>query len=96
VDEPDHAKLLIGRWEVTKADEGTVPVGTLIEFTKDGKVKLSVKKDESLEVTEGAYKIEKDTLTVTVKKDGEEQSKKVTISKISEKEMSASTRTAKS
>jgi uncharacterized protein (TIGR03066 family) len=86
-DEPDHAKLLIGKWEVTKADEGTAPVGTLIEFTRDGKVTATVKKDESQEVTEGAYKIEKDTLTVTMKKDGEEQSKKVTISKISEKEM---------
>ena len=86
-DETDHAKLLIGKWEVTKADEGTVPVGAVIEFTRDAKVKITVKKGDDLETQEGAYKVEKDTLTVTMKKDGEEQSKKVTISKISEKEM---------
>jgi uncharacterized protein (TIGR03066 family) len=86
-DETDYAKLLIGKWEVTKADEGTVPVGSLIEFTRDGKVKATIKKGEDLEMQEGAYKVEKDTLTVTMKKDGEEQSKKITISKISEKEM---------
>src|SRR5262245_57541283 len=37
-DEPDYAKLLIGKWEVAKADEGTVPEGSIIEFTRDGKV----------------------------------------------------------
>lgn len=86
-DEADVAKFLIGKWEVTKADEGTVPEGSIIEFTRDGKVKASIKKGESLEITEGTYKVEKDTVTVTMKKDGEEQSKKVTISKINEKEM---------
>ena len=87
VEDTDHAKLLIGKWEVTKAEEGTVPEGSIIEFTRDGKVKASIKKGEDLEMQEGAYKVEKDTLTVTMKKDGEEQSKKITISKISEKEM---------
>jgi uncharacterized protein (TIGR03066 family) len=86
-DESDHAKLLIGKWEVTKADEGTVAVGSIIEFTRDGKVKATIKKGQDLETHEGAYKIEKDLLTVSMKKDGEEQSKKLTISKISEKEL---------
>jgi len=79
--------LLIGKWEVTKADEGTVPVGAIIEFTRDGKVMTSVKKGDDLETHEGAYKLEKDTLTVTMKKDGEEKTKKITITKITEKEM---------
>jgi len=86
-DEADKAKLLIGKWEVTKADEGTVPVGAIIEFTRDGKVMTSVKKGDDLETHEGAYKLEKDTLTVTMKKDGEEKTKKITITKITEKEM---------
>jgi len=87
VDEADVAKFLIGKWEVTKAPEGTVPEGSIIEFTRDGKVKASAKKGESLEITEGTYKIEKDTVTVTMKKDGEEKSHKATITKINEKEM---------
>ena len=86
-EDTDYAKLLIGKWEVTKADEGTVPVGSIIEFTRDGKFKASIKKGESQEVSEGTYKVEKETVTVTMKKDGEEQSKKVTLSKINEKEM---------
>jgi len=87
VEDTDYAKLLIGKWEVTKADEGTVPEGSIIEFTRDGKVKATIKKGDDQEVQEGAYKVEKDTVSVTMKKDGEEQTKKVTISKINEKEM---------
>jgi uncharacterized protein (TIGR03066 family) len=86
-EDTDYAKLLIGKWEVTKADAGTVPVGAIIEFTRDGKVKTSVKKGDDLETHEGAYKVEKDTLTVTMKVEGEERTKKCTITKISEKEM---------
>ena len=46
-DEKDYPKLIVGSWMVSKADEGTVPQGTVIEFTKDGKVKAVVKKDDA-------------------------------------------------
>src|SRR4029077_17435782 len=49
----DHAKLIVGKWEVSKADEGTVPPGSIIEFTKDGKLKLSGKKDAADVAFEG-------------------------------------------
>ena len=38
-EESDLAKKLVGKWEITKADEGTIPPGTMVEFTKDGKFK---------------------------------------------------------
>ena len=35
----DHAKMVVGKWEVTKAEEAHLPEGTIVEFTKDGKLK---------------------------------------------------------
>src|SRR5262245_22533820 len=63
-DKPDYAKLLVGKWEVSKADEGTVPAGTVIEFTKDGKVILTGKKDGADVTMEGTYKIDGNKFTV--------------------------------
>ncbi len=87
-DKPDYAKLIVGKWEVTKADEGTVPDGAVIEFTKDGKVKATVKKDDEKVTIEGTYKVEKDTFTIVMKVGDEEKTQTITITKISEKEMS--------
>ena len=42
-DKTDYKKLIVGKWEVSKADEGTVPEGTQVEFTKDGKLKIAAK-----------------------------------------------------
>lgn len=83
----DHAKLIVGKWEVSKADEGTVPKGTLIEFTKDGKIKIAMKKEDAEVALEGTYKVEKDTFTFTVKLGDEEKTQTITITKISDKEM---------
>ncbi|HJZ55504.1 MAG TPA: TIGR03066 family protein [Gemmataceae bacterium] len=87
-DKVDYAKLLVGKWEVTKADPGTVPEGTLVEFTKDGKMKITAKKDGKDTMIEGTYKVEKNTFTMTVKIGDEEHTQTITITKISEKEMS--------
>src|SRR5262249_2833522 len=87
-DKGDYAKLLVGKWEVTKADPGTVPEGTLVEFTKDGKMKITAKKDGKDTMIEGTYKVEKNTFTMTVKIGDEEHTQTITITKISEKEMS--------
>jgi uncharacterized protein (TIGR03066 family) len=84
----DYAKMVVGKWEVSKADEGTVPVGTQIEFTKDGKMKVAGKKDDADLKLEGTYKVVKDKLTFTMKLGDAEKSQTITITKISDKEMS--------
>lgn len=84
-DKVDYAKLIVGKWEVSKADPGTVPEGTLVEFTKDGKMKV-VAMDMTIE---GTYKLEKNTFTMKLKVGDQEKSQKITITKISEKEMSS-------
>ena len=86
-DEKDYPKLIVGMWEVTKADEGTVPAGTHIEFTKDGKLKISAKKGEDDFKLEGTYKVVKDTFEFTLKLGDDEKSQKITITKLTEKEM---------
>ena len=45
-DKPDYAKMMVGKWTVAKADADTVPPGSVIEFTADGKMKVTGKKDD--------------------------------------------------
>jgi uncharacterized protein (TIGR03066 family) len=86
-DKPDYAKLLVGKWEVSKADEGTIPVGAMVEFTRDGKIKFGGKKDGEEMMFEGTYKVEGDAFVMTVKLGDQEKTQKITITKITDKEM---------
>lgn len=69
--EDDHAKKIVGTWVVTKGEE--FPAGTIVEFTKDGKMSFAAKKKDGklLEVM-GTYKIEKDKLIAKISVDGKE------------------------
>jgi uncharacterized protein (TIGR03066 family) len=84
----DNAKLLVGAWEVVKADKGTVEVGATVEFTKDGKMKVTHKKDGKEEVGEGTYKVDGDKFKFKLKVGDNEFEKTITIKKISETELS--------
>ena len=55
-EKPDNAKLLLGQWEVTRA-EREVPVGTVIEFSKDGKMKITFSEDGKKQSLDAVYKI---------------------------------------
>ena len=88
VDDVDIEKVIVGKWEVTKADEGTVPTGCTIEFTKDGKVKANIKKEGEEKMVDGTYRVEKNTLLLVMKEGGEEKKQTITVTKITEKEMS--------
>jgi uncharacterized protein (TIGR03066 family) len=94
-EKPEYAKQIVGKWEVTKADEGTVPPGATVEFTKDGKVLATHKADGKDETVEGTYKVEGDTLTVTMKRGGEEHMQTITITKMSKSEMSTKNKDGK-
>lgn len=86
-DKVDYAKLLVGKWEISKAEEGTVPVGTIVEFTKDGKVKITAKMEGKEISFDGTYKVEKNTFTFIMKMGDMEHKETITITKMSEKEM---------
>ena len=84
VDDPDK---IVGAWEVTKASEGTVPVGGTMEFTKDGKAKVTAKKDGTEITHEATYTIAGDKLTLTHKKGDEERKLALTIKKLTATEL---------
>jgi uncharacterized protein (TIGR03066 family) len=83
----DNAKLLVGTWEVVKADKGTVPVGSTVEFTKDGKMIVIHKQDGKEEKGEGTYKLDGDKFSFEMKMGDKVAKKTITIKKISETEM---------
>ena len=88
-DEKETAKLLVGKWEATKVDEGSLPKGAIVEFMKDGKMKVSGKKGDDDLALDGTYKLNGMKLTVTLKMpDGGEKEHPITIKKISDTEMS--------
>lgn len=79
----DNAKKIVGTWELTKAG-GDLPVGTVIEFTKDLKLTATIKGDGKDEKIDGTYKIDKDKLTVKVSFMGQSIEETATIKKLSD------------
>ena len=91
----DYAKMMVGKWEVSKGEEGTVAEGTLIEFTKDGKVNVVMKQDGKEEKMAGTYKVDGNKFTATLKVGEDEHTQTITITKISETEMSTENKDGK-
>ncbi|QDU19061.1 lipocalin family protein [Urbifossiella limnaea] len=60
----DEPTKIVGVWEVTKA--GDLPLGSTIEFAKDGKFTVKVKGEKD-EVGTGTYAVAKTKLTVKLK-----------------------------
>jgi len=93
-DKADYAKLVVGTWEATKVDSkdkdnAPVTVGSIAEFTKDGKIKATVKRGAKEEVHEATYKVDGDKITLTVPKtnDSPEKNITLTIKKLNDSEL---------
>src|ERR1043166_4473979 len=56
-EESDNAKLAVGTWDIIKSHEGGPPKGGVVEFTKDGKIKVSGEQNGMKQAFEGTYKI---------------------------------------
>jgi uncharacterized protein (TIGR03066 family) len=83
----DNAKLLLGTWEVAKADKGTLPVGSTVEYLKDGKMKIKIKIDDNEQTLDGTYTVEGDKLTLMVTFNNDVKKTTHTIKKISETDL---------
>jgi uncharacterized protein (TIGR03066 family) len=94
-DKPDTAKLIVGKWECTKADPEALPVGAIVEFTKDGKLKVTIKMGDQEMVLEGTYKLGKDSFDMVLKVGDNEHKETITIKKISDKELSTANKDGK-
>ena len=79
----DNAKKIVGAWEVAK-QTGDLPVGTVVEFTKDGKMTVVVKEGGQDLKLEGTYKVEKEKLNVSLKVGDEKHDEMLTIKKLTD------------
>ena len=76
-----NADKIVGTWEVTKGAE--MPAGATVEFTKEGKLKATVKAGEKSITSEGTYKVEGDSL-MTVMKTPEEKKETLKIKSLTD------------
>jgi uncharacterized protein (TIGR03066 family) len=76
---------LVGVWEVTKSENA--PPGATVEFTKDGKMIVTIKDGDKTVKVEGTYTIEKDAITSNLKIEDKEMKETVTITKLTDKEL---------
>src|SRR5438874_10698010 len=83
----DLAKMLVGKWECTKSDPDSLPVGGIVEFTKDGKIKVTVKEGDKEMKMEGTYTVEAHKFTFVMKMGDQEHKDTITVKKITDKEM---------
>ena len=86
-DKDEREKLLVGKWEVTKTEEGRLPGGSSVEFTKDGKMKVAAKKDGREVKLEWTYKLVKDKVMFELGMGREKSSDKFPLTKLTDKEM---------
>ena len=91
----DNAKLAVGTWEVTKSHDGGPPKGGTVEFTKDGKIKVSGEQDGMKQAFEGTYKVDGTKLVLTFKIGDGEQSVDLTIDKLDEKTFATTSKNGK-
>jgi uncharacterized protein (TIGR03066 family) len=78
----DNAKLIVGKWEVTATHEGGPPKGGMVEFTKDGKIKVSGEQNGMKVEFEGTYKVDGNKLVLKFKFGDNEEPVDLTIDKL--------------
>jgi uncharacterized protein (TIGR03066 family) len=86
-DKKDYPKLVVGKWEVVKATPGTFPLGTILDLSKDLKVKVIRTLNGKESIHEGTYELDGATIVITVKVEGTDQKHFLTITKISDTDM---------
>jgi uncharacterized protein (TIGR03066 family) len=86
-DEKDYTKQVVGKWKVVKATPGTFPLGTVLDLSKDDKVKVIGNRDGKEFIHAGTYEMDGAKIIITVKVEGQEQKHTLTVTKISDTDM---------
>src|SRR5437016_1431708 len=81
-----NKEKLVGTWEVVKAEQGALPVGSVVDFGKDGKAKVTAVRDGKESTAEGTYAFEGNKLAVTLKHGEKEVKHAITIKKLTDTE----------
>jgi uncharacterized protein (TIGR03066 family) len=77
---------LVGVWESVKGSE-TMPPGSTMELTKDGKIKLVFKQGEKSLTVEGTYKVDGQSFKATLKVGDKEHTETIKIKKLTDTEL---------
>jgi uncharacterized protein (TIGR03066 family) len=89
-----NKKNIVGVWEVVKSDSGA-PAGATVEFTKDGKMIVTIKDGDKTEKVEGTYTIDKDSITSKLKIGDQTKEETVKITKLDDKVLAVSDKDGK-
>lgn len=86
---PDIQKKLIGKWEIVKftGKNDGLPAKAIVEFTKDGKMITTWQENGERVQWKGTYKVEGKWLTATRQRGDREQTQKIKIIKVDDKEL---------
>ena len=63
--EKTQADKVVGKWRITKSS-GTEVNGTTVEFTKDGKMTITMSEGDEKKVFKGTYKVTKEGIDYSV------------------------------
>jgi uncharacterized protein (TIGR03066 family) len=77
-----NKEKLVGTWEAVKGD---LPEGSTVDFTKDGKLKLTAKVQDKTITMEGKYELDGNKLKVTLKQGDKEMKQTLTIKTLTDK-----------
>ena len=91
----DNAKLAVGTWDVTKTHDGGPPKGGIVEFTKDGKIKVTGEQNGMKQSFEGTYKIDGTKMVLTFKIGDNETPVDLTIDKLDDKTFATTSKNGK-
>jgi uncharacterized protein (TIGR03066 family) len=82
--DPIDAKKLVGKWEPKDKKEG---MSTVIEFTKDGKVNITLSgKGKDITVS-GTYKVDGSKVTTVLSFGGKDETETHTVTKLTDTEL---------
>jgi uncharacterized protein (TIGR03066 family) len=84
-----NKEKIVGTWELVKSDDKDAPPpGTLAEFTRDGKLIITVIVEDKKIPVKGTYSVQGDTLKSAMPgQDGKEVTDTDTIKKLTDKEL---------
>jgi uncharacterized protein (TIGR03066 family) len=84
-----NKEKIVGTWELVKTDaKNGAPPGTIVEFTKDGKLNITVMAGDQKIAVKGTYSVQADTLKSAMKgEDGKEVTDTDKILKLTDKEL---------
>jgi uncharacterized protein (TIGR03066 family) len=80
--EASNKEKLVGTWLAVKGD---LPEGATVEFTKDGKLKMTAKVQDKTIAIEGKYEVTGNKIKATLKEGDKENTEMLTIKTLTDK-----------